>query len=184
LASPQAGGLFLLEASVGSIILLEGPVGAGKSTYAAELVAHKRAPHFNLDDWFVTLYSPDRPQEGLMLWYSERKRRCIEQIWKATTEVLKSGVDVILELGLLTRIERQAFYQRCDGAGVSLAVTMLLAPRDVRRERVRQRNRERGDTFRMEVPDAFFELASDRWEEPDEFEVQQRQVRIIETSQR
>ena len=57
---------------MGKIILLEGPVGAGKSSYAAALSARKPMPHLNLDDWFVTLYSPDRPKEGLMAWYSER----------------------------------------------------------------------------------------------------------------
>lgn len=169
---------------MGKIILLEGPVGAGKSSYAAALMAHQRAPHFNLDDWFVTLYSPDRPEEGLLAWYAERKQRCIEQIWKVATAVLKSGADVILELGLLTRAERQAFYQRADHAAVGLTVTVLLAPREVRRERVRQRNRERKDTFRMEVPDAVFELASDRWEPPDLIEVEERHIRIIDTSVR
>lgn len=168
---------------MGKILLLEGPVGAGKSSYAERVVARERLPHFNLDDWFVTLYSPDRPAEGVMAWYSERKRRCIEQIWKVTVAVLGSGTDVILELGLLTRAEREAFYQRADNAGIEVAVTVLVAPREVRRERVRQRNRERGGTFRMEVPDAFFELASDRWEAPDDLEIEERRIEVVDTSE-
>jgi predicted kinase len=167
---------------MGEIILVEGPVGAGKSSYAAALMAHQRALHFNLDDWFVTLFSPDRPEDGRLAWYSERKRRCIEQIWKVAAAAL-NGTDVILELGLLTRAEREAFYQRVDNAGLRLSVRVLLARREVRRERVRRRNREQGVTFRMEVPDSFFEMASDRWEEPDPIEMKERQITIIDTSE-
>lgn len=166
---------------MGEMILLEGPVGAGKSSHAAKLMEHRRIPHLNLDDWFVTLYSPDRPAEGLMAWYAERKRRCTEQIWKVAGAVVASGADVILEIGLLTRAERATFYQRADEAGVELTVTVVMAPREVRRERVRQRNRERGATFRMEVPEAFFELANDRWEDPDALEIEERRIEVVNT---
>jgi hypothetical protein len=49
-------------------------------------------------------------------------------------------------------------------AGCELTIHLLDAPRDVRRERMRQRNRDQGPTYAMEVPDVFFELASDHWE--------------------
>lgn len=60
-----------------------------------------------------------------------------------------------------------------------LTIYLLDAPRDVRRERVRQRNREKGPTYAMEVPDAFFELASDYLEPIDEFERERYNVRVI-----
>jgi hypothetical protein len=58
-------------------------------------------------------------------------------------------------------------------------VHVLDAPRDVRRERVLRRNGERGDTFSMEVPLPFFELASDLWEPPEEAECEGRDVRFV-----
>ena len=157
--------------------LIIGPVGAGKSTFARELSQQQGAIHLNLDAWMAQLYGPDeRPAVGRMEWYIERTRRCLEQIWRLTQRLTELGVRVVLELGLIQRSAREAFYQRVDDAGLSLLVYVIDAPRELRRERVMQRNRERGETFSVEVPLPFFELASDLWEPPDEAEREARQV--------
>jgi predicted kinase len=162
-----------------TIHLVEGPVGAGKSTFVAELRQQYAAPGFILDTWFVRLYSPDRPATNLMEWYVTRKARCLEQIWMTAREVLDAGHDVVLELGLVERASRERFYAQVREAGYDLAVYLLDAPRDVRRDRVRKRNREKGATFAMEVPDAFFEMASDHWEPMDDIEREIYDVRVI-----
>ena len=159
--------------------LIEGPVGSGKSTFARTLSARHAAPRLILDDWMTTLFRPDRPDANVMQWYIERKQRCIDQIFKVARDVVTAGSDVVLELGLIEQSSRLAMYDRLDAAACAYTVYVLDAPRDVRRERVRTRNRERGETFAMEVPDAFFELASDLWQAPDEFECEGRDVRFI-----
>jgi len=161
------------------IHLIEGPVGAGKSTFAAKLGKQHAAPSLILDAWFVRLYSPDRPAQGLMPWYVERKQRCLEQIWATAQEILRAGHDVVLELGLVERRSREQFYAQVESAGYALTIYLLDAPRDVRRERVRQRNREKGLTYAMDVPDAFFELASDAWEPMSEDELERYGVRMV-----
>lgn len=145
------------------IHLLEGPVGAGKSTFAAKLSKELAAPSLILDAWFVRLYSPDRPAEGLIRWYAERKERCLSQIWATSLDILGAGQDVVLELGLVEAASRERFYALVESAGYELTIYLLDAPCDVRRERVRQRNKEKGPTYAMDVPDAFFDLASDHW---------------------
>ena len=87
----------------------------------------------------------------------------------------------MLELGLIQRRDRQRFYERVDDAGFELVVHVVDADREVRRERVRQRNRQRGETFAVEVPDDFFELASDMWQAPDDAECEGRDVRWVLT---
>lgn len=161
------------------IHLVEGPVGAGKSTYAAKLSQAHAAPSLILDAWFVRLYSPDRPADGLMHWYAERKDRCLAQIWATALEILGAGHDVVLELGLVETASREWFYALVENVGYELTVYLLDAPRDVRRERVRQRNTQRGAAFSMEVPDAFFELASDCWEPFGEDELERCDVRVV-----
>jgi hypothetical protein len=69
-----------------------------------------------------------------------------------------------------------------DDAGLELTVYVLDAPREIRRARVLRRNAEKGETFSMEVPLPFFELASDRWEPPDEAEREARNLRFLDTS--
>lgn len=164
------------------IHLIEGPVGAGKSTFAAALSQRIGAPHLNLDDWMTTLFRADRPVKEVMLWYSERKERCIEQMWKLTRSLVACKVDTVLELGLIRRSLREDFYRRVDATGHPLSVYVLDAPRAVRRQRVRERNRAQTATFSMEVPDAIFELASDMWEPPDDEEVGYRNIELIETA--
>lgn len=161
------------------IHLVEGPVGAGKSTFVAELRDRHAAVGFILDSWFVRLYSPDRPAANLMEWYAVRKVRCLEQIWVTAREVLNTGRDVVLELGLVEKASREIFYANARDAGYDLAVYLLDAPRDVRRDRVRKRNLEKGATFSMDVPDAFFELASDHWEPMDQTECEIYDVQMV-----
>lgn len=168
-----------MRAHMPTIHLVEGPVGAGKTTYVEQLRHQHRAPSLILDAWFVKLFSPDRPAEGLLPWYVERKERCLSQIWATACDILAAGHDVILELGLVEKASRERFYALAEETGHPLTIYVLDAPRDVRRERVRTRNREKGATFAMEVPDAFFEMASDRWEPLDDMELELYDVRLI-----
>lgn len=152
-------------------ILLIGPVGAGKTSYAQCRIARDPAVFFDLDSWMVRLFGDDpRPSGGVLDWYQERRERCRALIWDLSSNVLASGSDVVLEVGLLTAREREDFYERLRAQTDSLQILLVDAPRDVRRERVSRRN-ESGEAFVQIVPPEFFELASDAWEPPTEREI-------------
>jgi predicted kinase len=161
------------------IYLIEGPVGAGKSTFAASLASRVGGPHIALDEWFTRLFSPDRPSVDLMPWYIERKFRLLDHIWQHAQSLLACNIAPVLELGLVQRRDREEFYARARTVGAELKVYLLQAPREIRRERVMRRNVEMGPTFSMVVPAPFFEMASDVWEEPDEVEIEQNQIEVI-----
>ncbi len=164
------------------IHLVVGPVGAGKSTHALALCREHHAVRLTLDEWMTNLFRPDRPATNVIEWYVERAERCVDQIWRVTQELLAAGVDVVLEIGLIVRSDRERLYARVDAAALDLDIHVVDAPRDVRRERVLRRNEQRGETFAMEVPLPFFELASDRWEPLDESECEGRRVRFIDSA--
>ena len=159
--------------------LVLGPVGAGKSTFAIQLSERHGALRLTLDEWMATLFSPDRPETGLVEWYTERADRCIDQIWKLASQLIGMGSDVVLEIGLIKQRDRLRFYERVDDAGYELTIYVLDLPRDVRRQRVLERNQKRGDTFSSEVPPHIFELASDMWQPLDDAECRGRDVRFI-----
>jgi predicted kinase len=161
--------------------LVLGPVGAGKSTYARRLSSERRAVYLNLDDWMTTLFSPDRPEADVIAWYVARTKRCTTQIWKLATQLSALQQAVVLELGLVQRAHREPFFAMVAASGHRLAIHVLDAARDVRRERVRQRNTERGETFAMEVPLPIFELASDLWQPLDDSECPQHELRFLRT---
>lgn len=162
-----------------TLYLIEGPVGAGKSTYAGDLALRKGAVHLDLDEWMVTLFSKDRPGDGFMAWYVERKDRCIDQIWHVTERLRDAGVDAVLELGLTQRAARKAFYARVDAADKRVQVTVLDVPVEVRRQRVMARNEIGSATYLMVVSEEIFELANGAWEAPDDAEIAQWEIEII-----
>jgi len=150
--------------------VIEGPVGAGKSTFAASLAPRTNGVHIALDEWFARLFSPDRPGGAIVPWYLERKERLLELIWDHSRRILVAGTDVILEIGLIQRQQRVQFCDRIRSDGFDLVLYILDEPRDMRRQRVQLRNTEKGSTFSMVVPDHVFEVASDMWEAPDDIE--------------
>jgi predicted kinase len=159
--------------------LIEGPVGAGKSTFAASLAPRIQGVHIALDEWFARLFSPDRPAGNFIPWYLERKDRVLELIWNHSRGILASGTEVILELGLIQRQQRVEFSQRIRNDGFELVVYVVDAPLEIRRERVRLRNAEKGATFSMLVPDHVFEIASSMWEAPDDVESSETAIKYV-----
>lgn len=146
--------------------VLIGPVGAGKTTFGQRRAATEGAVFLDLDAWMVRLYGDDkRPSEGVLGWYLERRERVRSVAWSLTLDVLRAGTDVWLEFGLLAAEERRQFYERAQSEDVAFRVYLLDAPRDVRRQRVMERNRA-GKPFTQAVPLEFFERASDAWQPP------------------
>lgn len=167
------------------VYLIEGPVGAGKSTYARQLARQTRGVHLALDAWFATLFSPDRPPGAFSPpWYIERKQRLLAAIWGQAREIAASGIDVILELGLIQRASRRAFCERVQVEGFDLVMHVLEVAPEVRLARVRRRNTERGETFAMVVTDEMFERASGLWEPPDDVECDLCRVEFVEAPER
>lgn len=164
-----------------TIHLIEGPVGAGKSTYAVGLGYEVAAPRLDLDEWMVTLFRPDRPESNFMQWYLDRKERCLAQIWNVASEIIESGTNCVLELGLVGRRDRAAFYEQADAAECKLSVYVVDAPEEIRRQRVRERNRRQAGTFKMAVSDEIFDIANRAWEAPDQAECEERQIRMVHT---
>jgi predicted kinase len=165
-----------------TVHLIEGPVGAGKSTYASALARRNNGVHIALDEWFAALFSPDRPAGDVVPWYMARKERLLAHIWSHSRRILASGTDVILELGLIQRQGRVAFGRQIQEEGYELVVHVLDAPLEVRRERVQRRNVEKGATFAMVVPDQVFEMASKLWEAPDDVECSEYAVTFVPAS--
>lgn len=156
--------------------LLVGPVGAGKTTYGQRLSTRNGGVFLDLDVWMVRLFGADaRPQDDVMSWYLERRERCRGLLWDVALEVLRGGMDIVLEFGLVTVADREAFYEQARAEDLRLLVYLVDAPRDVRRERVLQRNNAPGP-FTQIVPLELFERASDIWQPPSEPERAERRI--------
>ena len=145
--------------------LIFGRVGAGKTTYGRKLAAERRALFCCLDEWMATLYLMDAPSPMTYEWALERVQRAERQIVAVAAQALAIGGDVVLELGFFTRAQRDRVRGALGGAAAEVQVQahVLDVPADVRRERVRQRNRG-GANFTIEVSDATFDWAEQHFE--------------------
>lgn len=144
--------------------IIEGPVGAGKTTFANKLGRELRTPPLILDAWMTNLFQPDRPEVDLWAWYAERKARCSSQILSLVRSSLNHGNDAIVELGLIRVEDRLKLYADLESEGRDFLVHVLQTPREERKQRVSQRNLDQDETFAMHVSEEVFEMASDMWE--------------------
>lgn len=145
------------------IHFIYGPVGAGKTTYGRSLAAERGAVFFCLDEWMAALFLMDAPSPMTFDWALTRTERCETQIWTVTRQLLPRGVDVILELGFFKREQRDRWRARAAEVGALVEVHVMEVPREVRRERVRARNRGSA-TYTVEVDDATFDWAEEYYE--------------------
>ncbi len=159
--------------------IIEGPVGAGKTTYANNLGTELKTPPLVLDDWMATLFKEDRPEGDIWPWYQERKARCKKQIWNIACGLLETGHEVVVELGLIKYEERLQFYSQIETAGYHYTIHVLEVPKEERWHRVQQRNEQKGETFSMEVSQDVFNLASEMWEPFTETECTGRDVVFV-----
>jgi predicted kinase len=155
--------------------MILGPVGAGKTTYGRAFAGTQRAVFFCIDEWMATLFMMDAPTPIRLDWALPRTQRCEQQIWNVARQLHALGSDVVLELGFFTREQRDRFRSRASAAGIEIEVHVLDLPREVRRERVRERNRGSA-TYTVEVDDAMFDWAESYYEPPGDDELANARV--------
>jgi predicted kinase len=151
--------------------LVVGPTAAGKSTYARALAADTNGVRFAIDEWMHALFSADMPERMDMAWAMTRVARCQAQVWSVAQQVLATGTDVVLEIGLLRRTDRDTFAAQIDTAGYAARFHFIDAELSVRRQRVLRRNAEKGETYSFDVTPQMFEAMEAYFERPSEEEL-------------
>jgi predicted kinase len=149
-----------------------GPSGAGKTTYAHAFARREGAVAFILDEWMARLFAPDMPQPLEFDWMMERVQRCEAQIWSTAAAVLAAGKPVILDMGLMRKVDRDRVREIAEGAGLPLQFHYVTAPAEARRTRVAERNVVRGENFAIEVTTDMFEFVEGIFEVPDAAELE------------
>jgi predicted kinase len=148
------------------IHLICGSVGAGKTTYALALSNRLGAMHLSIDDWMVTLFSPDMPQPLDWRWITERVARCERQIVAMALQLGRIGVPSILDLGLLRADDRQRVAVQATAAKLAVQLHFVDVDPAERWRRICTRNVERGETFRLTVTRNMFDFIEKLWQPP------------------
>ena len=156
---------------VPTVHLVCGSTGAGKTTYSLRLSERLRATHFSIDDWMVTLFAADMPRPPDWTWISERAGRCQSQIMTTACALGSMGSSSILDLGWLRADQRQHAVSLATERGMAVQLHFLDVDIAERWRRVKARNAERGETFRLTVTAEMFEFIEKIWEPPSSEEM-------------
>ena len=118
----------------GTLIIVCGLPGSGKTIYARKLEQELRAIRFCPDEWMDTL--------SVNFW-DETARAKIEALqWEFGQRLLALGLTVIIEWGTWGRSERDALRVRAHQLGATAELHYLSAPVDVLVERIQRRGTE------------------------------------------
>jgi predicted kinase len=150
----------------GTLHVIFGPSGAGKTTYAHAFARREKAVAFILDDWMARLFAPDMPEPLEYDWMIERVQRCEAQIWSTAAGVLATGASVILDIGLMRRADRARVREIAEAAELPLQWHFVTASAEARRVRVADRNVVRGENFAIEVTPEMFDFIEGVFEPP------------------
>lgn len=153
------------------IMLISGLVGAGKSTYARRLAKDESAIRFSIDEWMIGLFKADFPKQLDFEWSMERIYKIEEQVWSVVEQLIENGTPVILDFGLLQREHRQKFYDWAATNELTIETHVIEADKDIRWQRVLNRNLEKGDTYSLEVNKEMFDFCENLYERPQEDEL-------------
>lgn len=148
-----------------------GLTGAGKSTYAEKLRQDRNAVRFSIDEWNDTLFFKDRDPASDFDWFYERVQRSCAQMRETAQQVIQTGAPVIFDCGFTNLKERQIFYDWADDRSFTTRLHFIDVSADVRWQRVEKRNRDKGETYRIDVTRPMFDFMQGMWEAPSAEEI-------------
>lgn len=144
-----------------------GPSGAGKSTYANALARNEPAVPFAIDDWMGRLFAPDMPEPLEYDWMMQRVERCEAQIWSTAAAVIAAGTSVVLDLGLMRKVDRARVAEIAQACDLPFQFHYVTAPEDIRRARVAERSAIQAEGFNLSVTPEMFDFVEGVFEAPD-----------------
>jgi len=155
------------------IHLICGPIGAGKTTFAHKIAKEHGAIRFSEDEWLNNLFVPGAPKtlmnapiEVVFGWAAEKFQLCRNQIWTICNQLLEQDISIVLDGAAVNKEQRDHIRQKAARSNVDLQLYYITADKDTRRNRVFERNAEKGKTFSIEVTPEIFDFIENFFEPP------------------
>ena len=107
------------------LFVLVGMVGAGKTTRARQIVAERGAMRLTPDEWMIPLFGQDFRDER----YAHRRDTIEGRLISVALDVLRAGVDVILDFGCWAKVERSALRYLAASVGAECELVYVPFPK-------------------------------------------------------
>lgn len=116
--------------------IMQGFLGAGKSTYSRKLAQDIGAIRMNADEWVDEHFSADEQKNNWDQCFST----AIDTLWQRAEQSLKTGQDVILDFGFWNRESRDHARGKAAEWGVAIKHYYIHAPDEILLERIKKRS--------------------------------------------
>ena len=128
------------------VYLICGFIGAGKTTFAKKLEEKTGAVRVTKDEWSIRLIGNDPTIDG----YAEWDRKIIDLSRDFAFNLVRKGIDVVMDEGFWEKETRDEMRRRADAIGAKVVMYYLETPIETIRERVVGRNNNlTGDSFKI-----------------------------------
>ena len=140
------------------IHLIVGNTGSGKTTYSNDLKKEINAIVFSIDKWNNILFMKDKTDNDGLEWFLERIERAELLILNLVIQLENANIDSILDLGLSKFEHREKFREFAKTNGFDIKFHFLDIPKEIRKQRILNRNVTKGVTYEFNVTKENFEF--------------------------
>jgi len=118
-----------------TLYIMQGFLGAGKTTFSKQLSLELDAVHLNPDEWCMKLFDKKHYEQDWENCFSET----LDILWQKTVEYLNNGTDVIFDMGFWSRDSRNHAKSIAGQCGSDFKHYYIYAPDDVLKRRISTR---------------------------------------------
>lgn len=124
-----------------TIYFMHGFIASGKTTFSKKLAAEKNIKRFNIDDMIVEHYG----NAGCNT--MERWNEMHDKLWTIVESEIKSGRDVIIDLGHWSRESRDIVRKKANDIGADHIFYNIACSEETALKRLKLRNLENPDYY-------------------------------------
>lgn len=150
-----------MAGSAGRVLLLCGPVGSGKSSYARSVTKNGAAVQLSLDEWMIRLFGRELPRTE----HQAKLGACYALLIDHAATLALSGVTVVLDGGFWHRRLRDAARSKLDARGVEYSLCVFELSDEERWARLERRNAALGE-FDYAITREMFDFFGTCYEPP------------------
>ena len=160
------------------IYILSGLPGSGKTTYAQKLAKESNGIVFSTDAWMTDLFWMDKRDEDGLDWALERTQRCETRMIATCAQLQALNVSAILDIGFVNLECRQQAYKKLASFNLDYEIRVLQVNKEIRWQRVEQRNQTKSETYSFHVSREMFEFMESHFD-PFSSEETNKTIRYI-----
>lgn len=118
------------------LYIIQGFLGAGKTTYSKALSQKTKAVRLNADEWCDENFPPEKLSSEWDACFADATKT----LWGQAEKLLKNGQSVILDFGFWSKDSRNHAREKAREWGVECEHHYVFAPDDVLLERIKKRS--------------------------------------------